>query len=56
MPNEHKDPFRVTINLSKNDLDFLDKLVKDEQVFLSRTDCLRTILREYKAKYENKKE
>lgn len=26
------------------------------KIFLSRTDCLRTLLREYKAKYENKKE
>ena len=55
MANEHKDPFRITINLSKNDIEFLDKIV-NEKIFLSRTDCLRSLLREYKVKYEYEKE
>ena len=53
MANIYNKAVRVTINVTEKDLEFLDRVVA-EKVFLSRTDCLRTLLREYKAKYELK--
>ena len=55
MPNIHNKAVRITINVTEKDLEFLDMVV-NEKIFLSRTDCLRTLLREYKSKYELKKE
>lgn len=55
MVNKHKNINRVTINLSDNDVEFIDSLINDKKIFLSRTDCLRTLLREYKVKYEYEK-
>ena len=45
MSNIHTGTIRVTINVSKEDLKFLNKMVEDG-IFLSKTDCLRTLLRE----------
>lgn len=55
MTNTHNKINRITINITEKDLEFLNEVV-NEKIFLSKTDCLRTLLREYKSKYEFKKE
>ena len=54
MANIHNEAVRLTVNLTEKDIEFLDMVV-NEKIFLNRTDCLRTLLREYKVKYELKK-
>lgn len=56
MVNSYKYKNRVTLNLSDKDIEFLDSLIHEEKMFMSRTDCIRTLIRELRLKIELKKE